>query len=336
MALFSFNRTYSLFIQRPPFLIPKTLYNTTPLEDDSATITDQGDYISIDLNQAFEITDLHIEADIKGDEKTQGSDPVKATIKIFNLSSETRSKVTAVNSPVILSAGYGGNNKMVFSGQIYKSTTIKEGQDLVTYLYCKDGYTPLEGVRFSRSYPRNTQYSNIFLDIADQFKKNGINTGTLILNESSNGITSPDSTISEQSWSFSGYLTQALDALCKEFYYKWQIIHSKLYIYPNNYSEMFGTTVVNKDNIISIRPYQDGTKSSSLDSSGTGIELILFLEGDISSSKNIQIEATEDDPINIRNFVGTYRVSDYRHILEYEGNSWYTIVRCDKPKEATV
>lgn len=363
MAEFSYNRSYKLSIETPPEIVKDSSpapsnsvgasppiegmaglgendpsqsdrYIVDPLIDAGTIITDKDDYTSINPSKVTEITDLHIEADITFDEKSQGSDPIRGTIKIFNLSPETIANISSVNSIVNLEAGYGEDTKLIFTGEVLRSFTKKEGQNVITTLQCKDGGTQINGILYTRSFPRNQSYGQIFLDIVDQFNKNGIATGSVVLDQTVKKIgISPQDAISEQSWSFSGYLRKALDTLCKEFFYKWKIIHSRLYIYPEDYPEMVGKVTVNEDNIISLRSLQDGSTKVSTDSEGLGIELMLFLEGAIDGTKLLEIKEPTTKGSTIKPFVGVYRVSGYKHILEYEGNSWYTKVTCDKPRE---
>ena len=135
----------------------------------------------------------------------------------------------------LFEAGYVGNEKMVFVGQVTTVTEMKQGVDVITLLKCKDGFTPINGIRYSKYFARGSgTYADVFRDIVAEFGRNGIASSPdgVILNQAvPPTMTSPEDTTLEKSWAYAGYLRQALDELCKEFYYKWQIVQSRLFIY---------------------------------------------------------------------------------------------------------
>lgn len=337
MALFSFNRSYTLTVEVPPAILPPSEeYSNTPLENVSPFITTKDDYRNVVVQQAVQITDLQIKANITFTERTTGSEPIKATIEIYNLSTQTRQQIESTNGIVVLEAGYEDSEKMIFSGQILQSSTEKRGPDMVTTLLCKDGYTPLNGVRYSKSFSRGSTYGEIFRDIVSEFANNGISSSDngVILDQISPPIEfSPEELTLEKSWTFSGYLRQALDRLCTEFNYKWQIIHSRLYIYPVDYPEMVGQVILGVDNILSIEEYQDGTTTTSTDTQSGGVEVKLFLEGDIDMSKILVIESDGNPDSKFSRLAGNYRIVDGKHVCDFEGRDWYTIIRCDKQED---
>jgi hypothetical protein len=261
---------------------------------------------------------------------------VKATIEIFNLSPNTRQEIESTNGIVVLEAGYEDSEKIIFSGQILRSSTEKRGPDIVTTLLCKDGYTPLNGIRYSKSFARGSTYGEIFNDVVAEFANNGISSANngIILNEVSAPIEfSPEELTLEKSWVFSGYLRQALDKLCTEFNYRWQIVHSRLYIYPVDYPEMVGQVILDKNNIITIQEFQDSTTTTSTDSQAGGLEVKLFLEGDIDITKILVVEPDDDPQSRFSRLAGNYRIIEVKHVCDFEGQDWYTIARCDKQED---
>ena len=103
MGSFNYNRTYTLYIEDPLKIDkPSNQTKDKPL-DESATqiIIGKDDLSSIDV-EAIKITDLHMEAKTSFSEKSKGSDSPSCTIKIYNLSEETRNRVVRVNSPCLL------------------------------------------------------------------------------------------------------------------------------------------------------------------------------------------------------------------------------------------
>ena len=329
MASFSYDRKYTLTVEIPPEIIPpEDKYQNTPLEDASIVVTNKDDYRTIIIEQAVQITDLQIKATVNFKQKSTGKDPVNATIEIYNLSPATINQIVSVNGVVVLEAGYGDEQAIIFTGQVFKSTVVKNGKDVVTTLQCKDGFTPLYGTLYSKTFSKGTPYSEIFQDLVAEFARNGINSSSssIILDVPSKiPLEAPSELKTVKSWSFSGYLRESLDVLCKSFNYTWKIIHSRLYIYPEGYQDMVGEMTFNPDNILSVRPDQDGVTEPSSSPNKKGIFLRAFLDGDIDESKILVIEADEEG--RLEEFAGRYKVIDVKHELDYEGKAWYTEVR---------
>ena len=114
------------------------------------------------------ITDLQIEADINFNSKTSGSDSNNSTIKIFNLSPQTRDRISKSSNSsikrVILEAGYEDFTTTVFTGQVKTVDSMQNNTDVVTILECSDGWLPINSVRFTKSYPRGKMYSEVACD----------------------------------------------------------------------------------------------------------------------------------------------------------------------------
>ena len=71
-------------------------------------------------------------------EKSTKTAPNKAEFTIYNLSKESRVKITK-NDALILEAGYSGNIKTIYSGQVRWARTAREGPNWVTVIEVGDG-----------------------------------------------------------------------------------------------------------------------------------------------------------------------------------------------------
>lgn len=334
MPRFSYERVYSLIIGKAP---QQEIDTSEVLEESNTSITVQDDFNTVAESatvEAIEFTDLHIVADIRSNNKTGGSRTNPAIIKIYNLTSASREFISSVNNYVVLKAGYRLNSgteglPVLFTGQIEEVFTIKEGNDIVTTLKCKDGYTPNKSIRFAKSFPEGTQYTEIFNFLAQLWANNGISEGSLILDQE--GIVAPVPTVppsqatADNGWSYSGYLRQAMDDLCKEFYYKWQIVNSKLFVYPKNFPDMVGQATLTEDDIITIRPRQANTDNTSTNVDVTGVEVKVLCEGRLDTSKQLRIQGGD--------YEGTYRIVEVKHNLAFEEEQWTTTVMCEGLKE---
>ncbi len=333
MALLNFDRSYELVVEDPLDITPPTEGEPTVKNEGTKTINAES--LSDTTANGLKITELHIDVQISSTTKTSGSDSTIGEIKIFNLNDENRKRVSRINSPVILSAGYRGDNKIIFVGQVYKALSYKNGGDIITHLSCKAGWTPLTGIRYTQTISEGT-YETVFKDIIDTFKKNGIVPIEAIKFDKAVGkLESPSSAKLTKGWTYNGFVRQALDALCEEFRYKWQIVHSKLWIYPENEDSYVEALQFNEGNVLSIRPAEDGsnvkstmnqTESKTEKLPTSGFEMKVLLEGSIDETKQIILDAEEESSLFPYN--GSYKVENYKHDLSYEGNAWYTTVRC--------
>lgn len=340
MAQFSYNRSYNLILEEPiEVRSPEDNQEGTeenPI-DSKATKSVIRDDLSSEQVTSVKIEGLQIKATIVQTEKTQGSNPTSNSIEIYNLSKSTRDKVAKKNALVILNAGYSGDVKQVFTGQVSRPDVYREGTNVITKLWCEDGYSPIRSVNYSKSFGKGTPYTTIFEDIISAFNDNGIarDSNGIILNKASkttNKNNIPSELTTERTWSHSGFLFEALDKLCEQFDYKWQILFSRLYIYPADDDEMVGVAVVNEDNILSLRENEETSEKSSSQKTPVGIKITTLLDGNINSVKLLKVESNGSSR-KIDRYTGTYRVVSVKHELDYEGQSWYTTVECEGLKE---
>lgn len=327
MTQYNFNRKYQLTVSqrktetRP---IPND-YTDTPLDDGITFFSATTDYRAVNTQINAEFTDLHMEADINGSNKSAGSKGHQAHIKLYNLNKRSRDLVSQVNNYVILNAGYeteGDDLPLVFTGQIQDAYTKKEGQDRVTHLLCNDGWTPSNSIRVSFRILKGSPYSAAFQYIAKAYRDNGVATGKLILDQSPTllplATNPPSSTISERGTSFSGYASEVMDDLCKQFNYNWQIVNNQLFVHPYYYKDMIGIVEISSSGIISIEEQQNGTATPSSESENRGVIITILCNGRVSTEKRLRVLDGERS--------GDYNIDSVSHKLSYEGQNWYTII----------
>lgn len=328
MAEFSYNRRYELVISEPfrelnnvadPFL-------NTPLENASVVFSGSDDARAINKLRNITITELHIDARIDSNSKSSGSKGSTATIKIYNLSREEREIAEKRNNYIVLNAGYVDSPTFdgIYSGNVINSFSQKQGEDYITTLICKDGYTPSNAVKISYYKERGSTYKDVLEDFAGIWRDNGIGTGQLSLDQPS--IVAPVPTISaadtilERGFNFAGKLRKAMDVVCESLGYKWQIVNSLLFVEPKYNNDRIETIQLSQDNILTIANSQEGTRTNSNNLDERGILVTVLLDGRITSSKKLEITDGEKK--------GTYVINSVSHSISYEGNNWYTTVEC--------
>lgn len=88
----------------------------------------------------------------------------EAEFTIYNLSYATANKFK-IKNPITMTAGYGADTGIIFSGYIAKVSTVREGVDLVTTIYALDDikYTPQ--MMKEKTYAAKTKASTILKDL---------------------------------------------------------------------------------------------------------------------------------------------------------------------------
>lgn len=114
-----------------------------------------------------EITEMHIRFRV---EKSLKKEPNTSTISVFNLSPSLRESLEkAKTTPVRLEAGYGGENSLLFLGQVRSATSTTQGPDIITTVEGTDGETAIQGARVAISVPPKTSPKTILEQIAGGF-----------------------------------------------------------------------------------------------------------------------------------------------------------------------
>ncbi|AKO60919.1 baseplate hub [Pseudoalteromonas phage H101] len=275
-----------------------------------------------------EITDLQIIADVAGNSNT--GKQAGCVIKIYNLSDETRAQIEDVNNYLILEAGYAQDDelKLIFSGQIFNFNTEKQGQDLVTTLQCKDGFTPNNGVRVAKTYAKGLTYADVLYDLTRIFADNGIPTGQLEMEplladrQTYVQLRTPQETILRRGYSAVGFLRQIMDNVCNSLGYVWYITNGRLFCHPKGYTKMVELYEFNTDQLLSIRRTGDQTVSTSTGKGDVGVKIVTFLDGRLDVDKMIRVTNGQ--------YQGDYKVLSKSHSLDYRNGGWTTTIECKK------
>lgn len=113
-------------------------------------------------------------------QKKGSADPNTATVSIYNLSAETRARLSKLDrAAMVLTAGYAGTEALIFAGDLRKPNGIQHtraGADWVTKLECGDGERAYREARFTGSYAKGTKVVDVARDMA---KSLGVGLGNL-------------------------------------------------------------------------------------------------------------------------------------------------------------
>lgn len=90
--------------------------------------------------------------------------PNQGEITIYNLSEASRAKLEDVGQRVVLEAGYEGSVAQIFSGDVRRAFSTKQGPDWVTKIEAGDGERAIAFARVSKSYGPGTPQADVMKD----------------------------------------------------------------------------------------------------------------------------------------------------------------------------
>lgn len=102
-------------------------------------------------------------------EKDESPAPNPCHIEIYNLNSANRATLSKyANVPVVLKAGYKGNEGIIFKGDMIRCIHVKEGTSWKTILASGDGAMAIQTQRIDKSYIKGTPIKEIVEDLAQK------------------------------------------------------------------------------------------------------------------------------------------------------------------------
>lgn len=126
-----------------------------------------GNQNSVNTPNALKITDLRILFNL---EKDIFGLPNIGKVSIYNLSPASRAKIENEYIKLILIAGYKGNEKVLFTGDILYIYHRRDGQgNVVTEFFMGDGFRSYSGSFFNKTLAPNVSKKEIFDSVANSF-----------------------------------------------------------------------------------------------------------------------------------------------------------------------
>lgn len=271
--------------------------------------------------QFIKLTEHQIRANIHYPRDGSSGKSVQQTIEITNPNVQTIAMCRSANA-VLLEAGFTDDVTLpiICATQIVESKVQKQGQDTILTLVCSDAHRVKREISISKSYHASMTYKNVIVDLLAEFSTYGISSKADL-----------DSLQSKQLGKakvFSDGLAEALTNICNSVGYRWYLSAGIIYVEPKNKpSELLHfkrAILVKPENVKQqIQEIQDTVNRSPEEKTQErGIRIILNLNGNFSAGEAVEVSYGD--------FEGTYFIRDVKHILDYEGNQWDTVVECFK------
>lgn len=256
------------------------------------------------LGNAIEITDLRVQFTIK---KNLGKEPNSCVVTISNLSKTTRESLRKRPVYAILSAGYDGVVRHLFSGNVTYGQSKRDGTEWETKLQISDGGRAYTYARMARSYRKPVSAYAVLNDAA-----------------SSMGLKLPPE--AEQDPALKQALATGISAhgpsrdiltkLLAPYGKGWSVQNGRLVVLSDD--EVLQTAALDIDDQAGIIGEPElSVPHKPSDPSELTLEVQLYPEIQVGSSINLTSESA----------TGLYRVNEVTHSGDNYGDDWKTTVK---------
>lgn len=268
--------------------------------------------------KGLQISGLQIEFSVQKSSDSK-KNPSRATVKIYNLSTQNQSYFEKPFVEVVLSVGYiGVGMNVLFAGQATIVGTSKQGADTITEVELDTLYSNLNHKRISRTTPAGVTVKSV------------IETTIGSMEGVTNIVFSGDNTAKSfiDGYPLTGSPREILNALSEAFDLEWNIDNGTLYVMDVGSSYTADKTkayVLSESSGLIERPYYDNVESrrSKKDAASAkrkGVKLKILLNPMIIPGSMVKIEYAE--------FTGFYKVERIRHDGSFFGDNWTTELVC--------
>ena len=239
--------------------------------------------------------------------KNLSKDPNTAELKIYNMSGATRQQLQGKGIPVILSAGYGNEESVIFSGDSRIITHSREGASWVTKIQSGDGERAYATSRFHRSYAANTPVSQVMREIAGSISLNPGNLSAALSEAPRGGL----STFA-RGYVASGNALDLLAGLAKSIGFSMSVQGGALQFLRNGAAPGSAVLLSPDTGLIGSPEF------STPDQKGAAPKLVAksLLQPTILCGGQAEIRAEQ--------VKGRFRVEAVEHSGDFHGKQWYT------------
>lgn len=264
-------------------------------------------------SQFFETTGNAVEIDAMkvsfSVSKSLAKEPNKCTMTLTNLSDATRGVLDRTPVLVTLNAGYDGEARLLFTGDLRFSNTKMEGSDRVTSIEVRDGMRAFAHARVSRSYKPPIRVSQVLSDCAKSMGLSlppEIEQSTEMKQALADGINTH------------GVTRDVLTRLLAPYGYSWSIQSGSLIILADGQARKGEALLVNEDmGLIGsperAAPSKPGAKSP------LSFECLLYPE--LAPGMLVKVESEFVD--------GVFRIKECTHTGDSHSGDWKTSVRAE-------
>lgn len=229
--------------------------------------------------------------------------PNPVTINIYNLGPQSRALVSKTNNLVVLEAGYGTQSDVVFTGNVLRAITAKQGADYVTTIQAADGMFAFQNSLINQSFGKGVSVQSVVDTVIGSMKGAGVDRGLV------QGV--PSATYN-QGIVLSGKSIEQLRQVCDRHDLNFSIQDGKVTITPYGQGKGTAAVVLSSDTgLIGIPQIRE------VDVNGNNLISFRCL-------MNPKLGPFQDVVISSKFVNGIYTCAKVTHTGDTFGGSWYS------------
>ena len=245
--------------------------------------------------------ELDCEFDIPFDDDTEADE---AEIIVYNISDTTIQNIKR-DAQISVTAGYGDDTGIIFSGIISKVRSYYSGNDRVTEIYAIDQAVLKERELKSKSYAKGTKASKILQDLISQV---GIPVAVFAPKR--------DHTYKDKS-TVDGGLMENIRKYAKVCGVSAYICKGQIYARHILDGDGLDFTLSSDTGLLSLSEFEEEQTAEDFKDTVKGYEMTMLLQHRITTASLIHVQS--------RNVTGVYRVREGSHT--YDGTDFLTMVK---------
>jgi hypothetical protein len=237
--------------------------------------------------------------------QSPSKEPDTLEASIYNLTQDTRAKMSAAKATVELTAGYQANLDVIFRGDLRRAFTVAEGPDRITKIYAGDGEVAFRTGRINKAYKPGSGILDVIEDVAKSLKVDNKDA----IDRIRQGKFREGLTQFFKGKSVSGNTADALDELLRGLGYQYSIQDGQLVVVPEDEST--------EHEAVALSPISGLIGSPEAGEDGR-ISITSLLQPRLKPFRKLKLESL------LLN--GFYRVEKAIHTGDTHGAPWYTQV----------
>lgn len=268
--------------------------------------------------------------------------PNKCTVRVWNTAPETRAMIEVIGNVLVLKAGYVEDigAKTIFTGNVTRALTTREGPDWITELELEDGFLEFRDSKVSLAFNKGVTAQQVVDSISKQFGL-PVRPLPILTKQYPSGF------------AFVGRVRDAMDKVCENTGLEWSIQNREIQIIkkggvfkqkayllapdtgligsPEQESKTMTDKAAAKEGITANQP--GVRKTTEKDKEGKTQEVLQVLGYKVKTLLQPLIEPGGYVQIKSKGINGEFfRIEELTHVGDTHGNEWHTDISLRHPK----
>lgn len=251
-------------------------------------------------SESVQITSLRVAFSV---EKTLTSEPNPAVIRIWNLNASNRNLITSkIYNRLSLSVAYREDElRLIYTGDITDTITLRDGVDFITEMTCGDGHAAYTRAGLNKTLQAGASDADI---LAEATKSMGLESGVADL---------PENRVMPRGRVLTGNARDIMHKIGKNNNADWSVQDGQMTVLPKD--------KVASDNDGFILSQETGMINSP-EKTDEGLQITCLCNPALRIGGLVRVESI------IPEYNGDYKITELAHAGDLLGNDWYTKLVC--------